>query len=135
MELAELMGQRRSIRGYRRKPVPEALIREIIEIASGAPSSMNTAPLRREIRLHRKYEAVHRDRQVEIAYQLFDAMGIRDDRDMRHDWMMRGFRQFDARPCRSSPPSTAAWRTRPSPTSASVPWSTRSCSPHGTFDR
>jgi nitroreductase len=89
VELAELVRQRRSIRGYRREPVPKALIREIIEIASGAPSSMNTqpwhfhvvtgqpldrireentelmmngAPLRREIRLHRKYEGVHRDR-------------------------------------------------------------------------
>lgn len=123
VELAELVQQRRSIRGYRRDPVPKELIREIIEIAAGAPSSMNTqpwhfhivtgeplerireentelmmagAPLRREIRLHRKYEGVHRDRQVEIAYQLFDAMGIREDRDMRQDWMMRGFRQFDA---------------------------------------
>jgi len=123
VELAELVRQRRSIRGYRQEPVPKALIREIIEIACGAPSSMNTqpwhfhvvtgepldrireentelmmngAPLRREIRLHRKYEGVHRDRQVEIAYQLFDAMGIRDDRDMRQDWRMRGFRQFDA---------------------------------------
>jgi nitroreductase len=123
VELAELVQQRRSIRGYRREPVPKALIREVIEIATAAPSSMNTqpwhfhvvtgeplerireentelmmagAPLRREIRLHRKYEGVHRDRQVEIAYQLFDAMGIREDRDMRQDWMMRGFRQFDA---------------------------------------
>ncbi|MCC6438314.1 MAG: nitroreductase [Acidimicrobiales bacterium] len=123
MELAELVRQRRSIRGYREDPVPKELIREIIEIAAGAPSSMNTqpwhfhviagepleriraentelmmagAPLRREIRLHRKYEGEHRDRQVEIAYQLFDAMGIREDKAMRQDWMMRGFRQFDA---------------------------------------
>lgn len=123
MELAELVRQRRSIRGYREDPVPKELIREIIEIAAGAPSSMNTqpwhfhviagepleriraentelmmagAPLRREIRLHRKYEGEHRDRQVEIAYQLFDAMGIRDDKAKRTDWMMRGFRQFDA---------------------------------------
>lgn len=123
MDLGELVRDRRSIRGYKREPVPKALIREIIEIACGAPSSMNTqpwhfhvvtgaplerireentelmmsgAPLRREIRLHGKYEGVHRDRQVEIAYQLFDAMGIRDDRAMRQDWAMRGFRQFDA---------------------------------------
>ena len=123
MELGELVLGRRSIRGYRQEPVPKALVRDLIEIAAGAPSSMNTqpwhfhvitgeplerireentelmmaaAPLRREIRLHKKYEGVHRDRQVEVAYQLFDAMGIREDREMRQDWMMRGFRQFDA---------------------------------------
>ncbi|MDH4144552.1 MAG: nitroreductase [Acidimicrobiia bacterium] len=123
MEFADVVRERRSIRGYKPDPVPKELIRELVEIASGAPSSMNTqpwhfhvvagepleairrentelmmagAPLRREIRLHGKYEGVHRDRQVEIAYQLFDAMGIRDDRPMRQDWMMRGFRQFDA---------------------------------------
>lgn len=123
MEFAELVRDRRSIRGYRKDPVPRELIEEIIGIAAGAPSSMNTqpwhfhvvagepleairrentelmmagAPLRREIRLHGKYEGVHRDRQVEIAYQLFDAMGIREDKAMRQDWMMRGFRQFDA---------------------------------------
>jgi nitroreductase len=34
---------------------------------------------------------------VEIAVQLFEAMGIaRDDKDRRQDWVMRGFRQFDA---------------------------------------
>ncbi len=123
MEFKELVRERRSIRGYKPDPVSKALIRELVQLATGAPSSMNTqpwhfhvvtgepleairrentelmmagAPLRREIRLHGKYEGVHRDRQVEIAYQLFDAMGIREDREMRQDWMMRGFRQFDA---------------------------------------
>jgi len=123
VEFTTLVQDRRSIRGYRKDPVPKELIEEIIGLATGAPSSMNTqpwhfhvvageplerireentelmmagAPLQREIRLHRKYEGVHRDRQVEIAFQLFDAMGIRDDREMRQDWMMRGFRQFDA---------------------------------------
>lgn len=123
MDFEQLVHDRRSIRGYTAEPVPKELIRELVAVASGAPSSMNTqpwhfhvvtgepleairrentelmmagAPLRREIRLHGKYEGVHRDRQVEIAYQLFDAMGIREDREMRQDWMMRGFRQFDA---------------------------------------
>lgn len=123
MEFEELVRQRRSIRGYKPDPVPKALLREIIEIASGAPSSMNTQPWhfhvvtgepleriragntekmmagakpQREIPVEGAYQGVHRDRQVEIAYQLFDAMGIRDDKAMRTDWMMRGFRQFDA---------------------------------------
>jgi nitroreductase len=43
------------------------------------------------------YEGIHRQRQVDIAKQLFGAMGIeRDDKERRQDWVMRGFRQFDA---------------------------------------
>jgi nitroreductase len=123
MEFEELVRQRRSIRGYKPEPVPKEVILEIVEIASGAPSSMNTQPWhfhvvtgepldrirrgntelmmagakpQREIPVDGSYKGVHRDRQVEIAYQLFDAMGIADDKFMRKDWMMRGFRQFDA---------------------------------------
>jgi nitroreductase len=123
MEFEELVRQRRSIRGYKPDPVPKDVILEIVELAVAAPSSMNTQPWHfhvvtgeplerirrgntelmmagakptREIEAHGAYEGVHRDRQVEIAYQLFDAMGIRDDKAMRKDWMMRGFRQFDA---------------------------------------
>ena len=123
MEFEELVRQRRSIRGYKSDPVPKDVILEIVELAVAAPSSMNTQPWhfhvvtgeplerirqgntelmmagakpKREIEAHGAYAGVHRDRQVEIAYQLFDAMGIRDDKVMRKDWMMRGFRQFDA---------------------------------------
>jgi nitroreductase len=43
------------------------------------------------------YEGVHRKRQIDVAVQLFEAMGIdRDDKVRRTDWVMRGFRQFDA---------------------------------------
>lgn len=124
MELEQAIKGRRSIRGYRPDPVPRALLEEIIELAGRAPSSMNTQPWhfhvltgeplervrrgnsermlagvppQREIPDHGTYEGVHRDRQVEIAKQLFAAMDIaRDDKDMRQDWVMRGFRQFDA---------------------------------------
>jgi nitroreductase len=42
-------------------------------------------------------EGVHRERQVEVAIQLFEAMEIaRDDKEKRQDWVLRGFRQFDA---------------------------------------
>jgi nitroreductase len=55
------------------------------------------AKVNREIPMGHGYEGVHRQRQVEIAVQLFEAMGIaRDDKEMRQDWVMRGFRQFDA---------------------------------------
>ncbi len=51
----------------------------------------------REIPTHGAYQGIHRRRQIEVAVQLFEAMGIeRDDKAGRQDWVMRGFRQFDA---------------------------------------
>jgi len=124
MELKQAMQERRSIRGFKKDPVPRALLEEVIALANRAPSSMNTQPWHlhvltgeplekvregnstrmlqgvppvREISDHGAYAGVHRDRQVGIAKQLFAAMGIeRDDKERRQDWVMRGFRQFDA---------------------------------------
>ena len=115
---------RKSIRGYKSDPVPKALIREVIDMAMRAPSSLNTQPWNfyvvagepldciragntertvsgvpqsREFRSHGEYAGAHRERQIEIAKQLFSAMGIeRDNKDKRTDWVLRGFRQFDA---------------------------------------
>ena len=115
---------RRSIRGFLDKPVPKALIAEILEVAMRAPSSFNNqcwnfsvvtgeplAAIRQgntegilagkpDSREFRRFDGVaddHRGRQIEIAKQLFGAMGIaRDDKDARQDWVLRGFRQFDA---------------------------------------
>ena len=115
---------RRSARGYKREAVPKALIREVIELAMRAPSSLNTQPWNfyvvagepldriragnternlagvpssREFRSHGEYAGAHRERQIGIAKQLFAAMGIeRHDQDGRKDWVLRGFRQFDA---------------------------------------
>lgn len=124
MQLDQAMRQRRSIRGFTDQPVPQALLEEVIALANRAPSSMNTqpwhlhvltgAPLERvragntermlngttpsrEIEDYAAYEGEHRARQIEIAVQLFEAMGIeRNDKERRQDWVMRGFRQFDA---------------------------------------
>jgi nitroreductase len=124
MDFETLVHERRSIRGYKLDPVPREVIRNIIEIAKGAPSSMNTQPwffhvitgeplerirqgntermlagagVQREIPMRGGYEGIHRQRQIEVAVQLFEAMGIeRDDKEGRQDWVMRGFRQFDA---------------------------------------
>ncbi len=55
------------------------------------------AKAKRDIVSHGEYQGVHRGRQVDIAKKLFGAMGIaRDDKPMRQDWVLRGFRQFDA---------------------------------------
>lgn len=57
-------------------------------------------PDSREFRTAPAYTGPHRDRQIGVAKQLFSAMGIvRDDKRMREDWLMRGFRQFDAPVC------------------------------------
>ncbi len=124
MEFEDVVRGRRSIRGYKKKPVPRKVIQEIIDIAKNAPSSMNTQPWHlwvvtgdaldrirkgntenmlagvpptRDINAHGAYEGVHRQRQIDVAVQLFEAMGIaRHDKEMRQDWVMRGFRQFDA---------------------------------------
>jgi nitroreductase len=124
MNYEDIAQARRSIRGYKTDPVPRETLEEIIHIAKQAPSSMNTQPwhfhvltgeplerirkgntekmmagssVDREIKLNHGYEGPHRERQVEIAVQLFEAMGIaRDDKARRMDWVMRGFRQFDA---------------------------------------
>ncbi|MEI7711541.1 MAG: nitroreductase [Rhodospirillales bacterium] len=124
MDFETLVQTRRSVRGYKSDPVPRAVIEEIIAVAKGAPSSMNTQPwhihvltgaplervrqrntetmlggakANREIHTHGEYEGVHRQRQVAIAIKLFGVMGIeRNDKAMRQDWVMRGFRQFDA---------------------------------------
>jgi nitroreductase len=115
---------RRSIRGFKTDAVPKAVIRDIIAMAMRAPSSLNTQPWNfyvvtgapldriragnternlagvpdsREFRGHGAYEGAHRERQIEIAKQLFAAMGIeRDNAEKRKDWVLRGFRQFDA---------------------------------------
>jgi nitroreductase len=124
MEFDDVVMGRRSIRGFKPDPVPRELIRDVVRLATRAPSSMNTqpwyfhvvtgepldriragnternlagVPASREIRMHGAYEGVHRDRQKAIALQLFDAMDIAwEDKQRRQDWVLRGFRQFDA---------------------------------------
>lgn len=124
MQYDEVVQGRRSIRGYKKEPVPKELVRDVIELAMRAPTSLNTQPWNfyavtgasldairkgnterilagepdsREFRGGPGYEGQHRERQIEIAKQLFAAMGIeRHDKEKRQDWVLRGFRQFDA---------------------------------------
>ncbi len=124
MNFDDVVLGRRSIRAFRQQPVARGVIEEVIALATRAPSSMNTQPWHlhvltgepldriraentermltgvppsKESRGTGSYEGDHRNRQVEIAVQLFQAMGIaRDDKDKRQDWILRGFRQFDA---------------------------------------
>ena len=127
MKFDEVVLGRRSCRGYKQEPVARELIEEILGLAMRAPSSMNTQPWHfyvitgepldrirrgnterilagepdsREFRKGQPFAGPHRDRQIGVAKQLFSAMGIaRDDKDARQDWVLRGFRQFDAPVC------------------------------------
>ncbi len=127
MQFDDVILGRRSIRGYKSDPVPKALIEEILALAMRAPSSMNTQPWNfyiisgepldriragnternlagiphsREFRVGQPFDGKHRERQIGVAKQLFSAMGIaREDKDARQDWVLRGFRQFDAPVC------------------------------------
>ena len=127
MQFDEVVLGRRSIRGYKKDPVPKALIKEVLALAMRSPSSMNTQPWNftvvsgkhldliragnternlagvphsREFRIGQPFAGQHRDRQVGVAKQLFAAMDIaREDKEKRQDWVLRGFRQFDAPVC------------------------------------
>jgi nitroreductase len=124
MNYDDVIYGRRSIRGYLDKPVPREVIEDVLKLAMRAPTSYNTqpwnfhvvtgAPLEairngnterilagepdsREFRAGPGYVDDHRARQIEVAKQLFGAMGIeREDKAGRQDWVLRGFRQFDA---------------------------------------
>ena len=124
----EVVTGRRSIRGFLDKPVARELIEEVIALATRAPSSYNNQcwnftvvtgdpldAIRRgntegilagnpDTREFRRPEGDppehHRRRQIDVAKQLFGAMGIeREDKERRQDWTLRGFRQFDAPVC------------------------------------
>lgn len=127
MQFDDVLLGRRSIRGYKSDPVPKALIEEILTLAMRSPSSMNTQPWNftvltgepldriragnternlagvphsREFRIGEAFAGEHRNRQIGVAKQLFSAMGIaREDKEARLDWVLRGFRQFDAPVC------------------------------------
>ncbi len=123
MNVLEAIRTRKSVRGYKPDPVSKEVIRKILETATRAPSAMNTQPwqitvlagkvldeIRREntkalqegrrsgqeiIRV--PFAGIYRKRQVDLAIQIFQLMGIgREDKAKRTEWMMRGFRYFDA---------------------------------------
>lgn len=123
MDLIEAILARKSIRGYRPDPVPREVLERVLALASRSPSTMNTQPwqavivsgaplalIKREITalldagtrsspdIHLKpFQGIYRERQVELAIQIFTLMGIaREDRPKRAEWMRRGYRFFDA---------------------------------------
>tara|TARA_R110002111_G_scaffold262175_1_gene337271 strand:- start:25837 stop:26526 length:690 start_codon:yes stop_codon:yes gene_type:complete len=124
MSLLDAIYQRRSVRGFLPKAIPEETMREVFVHAQMAPSNCNTQPwkvvvasgdLRDSLRdkfVERatsgipskpdfsyvsKFEGAYRGRQVECAAALYGEMEIaRDDKAGRSRAMLRNFEFFDA---------------------------------------
>ena len=124
MNFTEFSASRKSTRGFTKDPISKEIVDEIIATAKWAPSSYNTQTWRihavagealnkiregntnntlagnkpmRDFPYKEEYVGVHKQHQRDVAMQLFEVMGIeRDDKEKRTDWMLRGFRQFDA---------------------------------------
>ena len=125
MDIIEALTKRKSIRGYKPDPVPRHVLEQILELASHAPSAMNTQPWEFTVltgealeKVRRSNidllnsgvppspehvvtswpkESIYRQRQVDLAKQLFQLMDIpREDKEKRGKWLERGFRYFDA---------------------------------------
>ncbi len=124
MDLIEAIRSRKSIRGYKPDTVPKEVLKEIIEVASRAPSALNSQPWEctvvageviakikqasiekftsgvaphPELVWHDRLTGEYRKRQVALGIQLFQLMGIaREDREKKIEWTKRGFRFFDA---------------------------------------
>jgi len=125
MNVVEAVKHRKSIRNFKPDPVPKDVIREILKISGRSPSAENSQPWEftvvsgdvldniRQANIENLSSgapfhpdlsskgwpsgSVYRSRQIEIAKQLFQLMGIpREDKEKRIQWMERGFRYFNA---------------------------------------
>ena len=125
MEIIEAIRTRKSIRAFKPDPIKKEIIKEILEIASRAPSGTNTQPWeffvltgevlekvkQTNVELHKSGtppnteisfvvsnpDTVYQKRRVELTKQLFQLMDIaREDKGKRVMWLERGFRYFDA---------------------------------------
>lgn len=124
MSLIDAIYTRRSVRGFLDKPVPQAVMDRIFEIAQQAPSNCNVQPWKVYVasgalknRLRAKmventanavapnpdyeyrgdFRDEYRTRQVECAVALYTQMGIeRHDKAGRQRAVLRNFEFFDA---------------------------------------
>lgn len=124
MDLVEAIRQRRSIRAFKRDPVPQSCLREIMELATRAPSWGNTQPWEFSIVGGEKLEEVKQEcakealgqvkscsdfpgarqhpepydsRRRTIGKLVFEAKGIsRNDEEKRRWWSLQGLSLFGA---------------------------------------
>jgi len=120
METKDAIRNRKSTRGYLPEPVSQETVRQILETALRAPSAENMQPwhitavtgeplenIKREnvekvlsaapAAKHPDFPNAFHKRRVELAVELFRLMDIqREDKPKRREWLLRGFRFFDA---------------------------------------
>ncbi|MEM6999301.1 MAG: nitroreductase [Pseudomonadota bacterium] len=125
MQVSEAIKQRRTTRGFKPEPVPESVIREILEVARFAPSNSNTQPwhiaivsgaarqrLQEEIFAEIKggtkpyptwpsggvgLKGAYKQRQYDCAYSYYGIMGIdREDKVGRQQLLMKNYEFFGA---------------------------------------
>ncbi len=125
MNVTETIRQRYSVRGFRADPVPEAIIREVIDVARLAPSASNTQPWHVAVvsgDARRRLEAAifeeidagkapypgfppggaglqgdYKRRQYECAFGYYGTMGVaRDDLDARRALGLKNWQFFGA---------------------------------------
>jgi nitroreductase len=120
MDIISAIKSRKSIRSFLPDPVSQETIRAILEAATRSPSALNTQPW--EITVvcgeplqniksenankllsgvspeeRASYSGIFRERRIQLAIDIFKLMGIqREDKEKRSDWLLRGFRFFDA---------------------------------------
>lgn len=124
MRLVDAIRERRSVRGYLDRQIPQVVLDRIFELAQLAPSNCNVQPWKvyvatgalrdrlRERMVHNVSNGVpsnpdyeyrgdfvddYRRRQVECAVALYSQMGIeRNDREGRMRAVLRNYEFFDA---------------------------------------
>jgi nitroreductase len=124
MTIDEAIRRRRSVRGFLPDEVPEAMLREVFELAQWSPSNCNVQPwtphvvsgealqqlraslvaagmcdepIRPDWPADGKFTGVYRERQVDAAHQLYGAMGVtRSDAVGRKMAYIRNHAFFDA---------------------------------------
>jgi nitroreductase len=125
VSVADALAERKSIRCFTDRPVDQATIRQLVEMAQRSPSTMNSQAWKvyavsgkrldavREsnvglLRSNQTFDvqfpselwpkdSVYRQRQVELAQMLYSSLGIaRNDKERRALWFEQGFRYFDA---------------------------------------
>ncbi len=123
MDVIRAIKERKSIRAFKPEPASQAVLEAILEAAVRTPSTLNTQPwqitvvtgsalenLKRENLEKLKagapvrpetsfipFQGIYKQRQVELAVDIFKLMGIaREDKARRAEWLARGFNLFGA---------------------------------------
>lgn len=125
MNVTDAVRTRRTIRAFKKEPVPESVLRDVLDIAREAPSNSNTQPWRIDIvsgeARVKLQQAIsdqiqsgakpnpafppggssltgrYKERQRECAYQYFAAVGIhKEDKPAQRALSMKNFEFFDA---------------------------------------